>query len=89
MMGIPVLTLFPFCARNIAIRSPLSLDGRKMHYASLVAITESKGRRAAPRRSMVWSNCALRTGRGETETLSFRASGHTPLSFASSHPSLS
>jgi hypothetical protein len=34
---------FPFCARNIAIRPPLSLDGRKMHRASLLAITESNG----------------------------------------------
>jgi hypothetical protein len=53
---------FPFCARNIAIRPPLSLDGRKMHRASLLAIALLNQTDTPPPRTPPGSNYTLRAG---------------------------
>lgn len=45
-------TTFLSAHGNIAIRPPLSLDGRKMYRTSLLAITESNGHPSAPYSSM-------------------------------------
>jgi hypothetical protein len=73
-------TTFLFAPRNVAIRPPLSLDGRKMHRALFLTITESNGH-PVPLRGVI-THCAR-----ATETLFCRASGRIPLSFISSHPS--
>lgn len=77
----PYSHYFPFCAWNVTIRSPLSLDGRKMHRASLLATTESNGH-PVPLNGVI-THCARET----EHKLVYRASGRTPLSFTSSHPS--